>query len=389
MLIALCAGETSGDQLGAGLIHALRARHPQARFVGIGGPLMAQAGMDCWFAADELAVMGLVEVLRHLPRLLKIRRELLKRVKAAGVDCFIGIDAPDFNFAVERKLKRSGIRTIHYVSPSIWAWRQKRAAKIGRSADLVLCLFPFEPELYARHGVRAEFVGHPLAEQFPLEPTPFAARAVLGLPPDAPVLALLPGSRAAEVSRLALPFLESAAALKLRMPRLLVIAPMANARCRELFEAQLQAHHSVQRIEGQAQTVLQAADVVLTASGTAALETALARKPMVVAYKVSPFSAWLARTFKLIKSPWISLPNQLIGTAIVPELLQEQVRVERVVPALQACFEPAVRDDQIGRFAQIHHTLRVDASERAAQFVSDLLRGAPHLPTATAQEPHA
>jgi lipid-A-disaccharide synthase len=376
MLIALCAGETSGDQLGAGLIHALRARHPQARFVGIGGPLMAQAGMECWFAADELAVMGLVEVLRHLPRLLKIRRELLKRVKAAGVDCFIGIDAPDFNFAVERKLKQSGIRTIHYVSPSIWAWRQKRAAKIGRSADLVLCLFPFEPELYARHGVRAEFVGHPLAEQFPLEPTPYAARAVLGLPQDAPVLALLPGSREAEVSRLASPFLEAAAALKQRMPRLLVIAPMANARCRELFEAQLLTHHSVQRIEAQAQTVLQAADVVLTASGTAALETALARKPMVVAYKVSGFSAWLARTFKLIKSPWISLPNQLIGAAVVPELLQEQVRTDLLVPALLACFDPAIREQQIGHFAQIHAVLRVDASERAAQFVSALLRPA-------------
>lgn len=372
MLIALCAGETSGDQLGAGLIHALRARHPQARFVGIGGPLMAQAGMECWFAADELAVMGLVEVLRHLPRLLKIRRELLRRVKAAGVDCFIGIDAPDFNLPVERKLRQHGVRTVHYVSPSIWAWRQQRAAKIGRSAELVLCLFPFEPELYARHGVRAEFVGHPLAEQFPLEPTPHAARAMLGLPQDAPVLALLPGSRASEVGRLARPFLDAAAGLKQQLPRLLVIAPMANAHCRALLEAQLQAHHPVQRIDGQAQTVLQAADVVLTASGTAALETALARKPMVVAYKVSPFSAWLARTFKLIKSPWISLPNQLIGAPVVPELLQEQVRPELLVPALLRCFQEGAAA-QVSEFARIHQQLRVDASARAAQFVAAFL----------------
>lgn len=375
----LVAGETSGDQLGAGLIQSLRRRWPLAQFAGIGGPRMAAAGMDCWFASEELALFGLVEVLRHLPRLLRLRRALYRRIAEFGPAAYIGVDAPDFNLAVERKLRqRSGgaIRTVHYVSPSIWAWRQHRAARIGESAELVLCLFPFEPELYARYGVRAEFVGHPLAEAFPDEPTPHAARAALGLPLDAPVLAVLPGSRAGEIQRLARPFLDAVRLLREQQPRLLALAPMANARCRTLFETHLQPGDGVELIDGRAALVLQAADLVLIASGTATLEAALARRSMVVAYRVHPLSAWIGRTFKLIKSPWISLPNQLVGRKLVAEILQEDVQPQTLCTALKAAQQPAYRAQLEEAFARVHRELRQDADERAAAAISALLAGA-------------
>ena len=374
----LVAGETSGDQLGAGLIRALRQHWPLAQFAGIGGPRMAEAGMDCWFAAEELALFGLVEVIRHLPRLLRLRRELYRRIAAWQPQAYIGIDAPDFNLTVERKLRQrssGAIRTVHYVSPSIWAWRQHRAAKIGQSAELVLCLFPFEPALYARYGVRAEFVGHLLAEAFPLEPTPHAARAALGLPLDAPVLALLPGSRQSEIQRLGRDFLDAVRLLRARHPRLLALAPMANARCRTQFQALLQADDGVELLDGRAQLVLQAADVVLIASGTATLEAALARRSMVVAYRVHPVSAWIGRTFKLIKSAWISLPNQLVGRVLVPELLQEQVQPALLCNALDRALQPEIRTTLEAEFAAVHHTLRQDADARAAAAIVDLLAG--------------
>src|SRR5690606_36787891 len=260
---ALCAGEASGDLLGASLVDALRVRFPDAEFAGIGGDAMRAAGFEAWHDAQELAVMGFAEVLSHLPRLLRLRAAFRKRVLAWRPDAFIGIDAPDFNLGVEKWLKRRGVRTVHYVSPSVWAWRQKRAEKIGLSADRVLCLFPMEPPIYARHGVDARFVGHPLADAMPLEPDRNAARAQLDLPADAPVLAVLPGSRLGEISRLGAPFLEAAAKVAGEVPGLQVVIPAANAACRQALEAllsQSQVPNPQSRlIDGQARTAMVAA----------------------------------------------------------------------------------------------------------------------------------
>lgn len=237
--IALVAGEASGDLLGAGLVRELKARFPNAEFAGIGGDAMRSAGCQTWHDASELAVMGLTEVLRHLPRLLKLRSAFRQRALDWQPDAFIGIDAPDFNLGIERWLKQRGVRTVHYVSPSVWAWREKRAEKIGSSADLVLCLFPMEPPIYARHGIDARFVGHPMADDIPLQGNREEARAALGLPASAKVLAVLPGSRLGEISRLGEPFFEAAWQVSERIPGLHVVVPAANPACRELIEEQL------------------------------------------------------------------------------------------------------------------------------------------------------
>lgn len=379
MRVALVAGEASGDALGAGLIAALREHLPDAEFAGIGGPRMAAAGQLQWAEAEELAVMGLAEVLGHLPRLLRLRKRLHAELLAWQPEVYIGIDAPDFNLGVERVLKARGVPTVHYVSPSIWAWRQSRAAKIGQSADLVLCLFPFEPTLYAAHGVEAVFVGHPLAEQLPMEPAVYASRALLRLPIEGRVLALLPGSRAGEISRLGPVFLEVARQLKQRLPKLTVVAPMASPRCMEQFRALTRPEHGVVLIEGQAQAVLQAADAVLIASGTATLEAALAKKPMLVAYKLHPLTHWLATRFKLLKTPWFSLPNQLAGGFLVPERAQQEVRADALLPLLEGMLTTPPDPELVARFRAIHESLQQDADARAAEAVLALLaaRGAP------------
>jgi lipid-A-disaccharide synthase len=369
----LVAGEASGDALGAGLITALRQRMPQAQFFGVGGPLMAHAGQVQWFAAEELAVMGLFEVLRHLPRLLKRRAQVISQTFSLQPTAYIGIDAPDFNLPIERKLKARGLPTVHYVSPSIWAWRPGRAAKIGLSADLVLCLFPFEPALYGEHGVAAVFVGHPLADQFPLQPTPTAARATLGLPLNAPILALLPGSRLSEINRLGRDFLDAAAILKHDVTKLTVIAPMASARARRAFEAQLGAQHSVILFDGQAQLVLQAADAVIVASGTAALEAALARKPMVVAYKLHALTYWIARRLGLLKSKFFSLPNKLAGRELVPELEQAGVTPAAIAAAIAPAFAHGLAPELAASYEQMHLSLRQNASASAARAIELLL----------------
>jgi lipid-A-disaccharide synthase len=367
--IVLVAGEASGDQLGAGLIDSLKQRFPHAEFHGVGGEHMAAAGQQQWFDAAELAVMGLVEVLRHLPRLLSRRRLVISKTRELAPDLFIGIDAPDFNLAISRKLKSFGIRCVHYVSPSIWAWRQGRAKKIALSTDLLLCLFPFEPELYAPYGLRAEFVGHPLADQFPNEPSHTFARATLGIPIAGPILALLPGSRLAEVRALGSDFLEAAALLKKKIPKLTVIAPMASLRAQEALRDQLQSHHSVLMLEGQAQLALQAADAVIVASGTAALEAALARKPMVVAYRLNAFTYWLARSLGLLKSQYFSLPNKLAGRQIVPELEQTGVTAQALCSAIDSAFQLGPDPEQQLAFAELHTMLRQNASERAADAI--------------------
>ena len=381
MRIALVAGEASGDILGAGLVAELRRRHPDAEFAGIGGDGMRAAGLDAWFDASELAVMGLAEVLRHLPRLLRLRRQLRERLLAWQPDVFIGIDAPDFNLGVERWLKQRGVRTVHYVSPSVWAWREKRAEKIGSSPDRVLCLFPMEPPIYARHGVDARFVGHPLADEMPLEPDRLAARRALGLDDDRPVLALLPGSRVGEIHRLAADFLAAAAQVVAQQPQLQVVVPMANAHARVAFEQVLGRHPdaaalapALRVIDGQARTLMRASDVILLASGTATLEAMLAKRPMVVAYKVAPLTFALVKGLGLLKVDHYSLPNVLAGERVVPELMQHDCTPDRLAEATLAMLrDPSAEARLAHRFRALHEQLRRDASARAADAVEELM----------------
>ncbi|HTI95879.1 MAG TPA: lipid-A-disaccharide synthase [Rudaea sp.] len=369
----LVAGEASGDLLGAGLIDALRQRFPSARFAGIGGPQMAAAGMDIWHSAEKLSVMGLVEVLRHLPQLLTIRRDVYKRIVQLRPAVFIGIDAPDFNLGLERRLKQAGIRTVHYVSPSIWAWREARAAKIGVSADRVLCLFPMEPPIYARHGVDARFVGHPLADAFALEPDQAAARAELGLPTDAPVLALLPGSRLGEIHRLGRDFLHAAAILQRELPQLRVVAPMANAQCRTAFSALGLQPHDLSIIDGKAHAAMIAADAVLLASGTAALEAMLAKRPMTVAYRIAPLTHFIVKTLGMLRTDVYSLPNILAGKRLVPELMQDACKPDALAAALLPFLRArAAPPELLGEFRRLHESLRGGGSVAAAEAIAQL-----------------
>ncbi|SDD11828.1 lipid-A-disaccharide synthase [Aquimonas voraii] len=376
-VIALVAGEASGDLLGADLIRALRQRYPQARFVGVGGPQMRAEGFESWWDCSELAVMGLTEVLRHLPRLLRLRHQLRARLLRLRPDVFVGIDAPDFNLGLERRLKQAGLRTVHYVSPSVWAWRRERAAKLGHSADRVLCLFPMEPPIYAEYGVDARFIGHPLAEQYPLPHDRAAARAALGIAADARLLALLPGSRLGEIGRIGADFIATAARLQATRPHLQIIAPMANAACRAAFEAQLASASASPRIrllDGQSSLALRAADVVLLASGTAALEALLAGTPMVVGYRISALTHWIVRSFGLLKVSHFSLPNALAGGALVPECMQDDCRPEVLERALAPLLDsPAAAAAQTEAFARLHAELKQGASASAATAIAELI----------------
>lgn len=373
--IALCAGETSGDQLGAGLVEALRERFPDAEFAGIGGDAMRVSGVETWFDASELAVMGLAEVLAHLPRLLGLRKAFRQRVLDWKPDVFIGIDAPDFNLAVERWLKQRGVRTVHDVSPSVWAWREHRAAKIGESADRVLCLFPMEPPIYARHGVDAAFIGHPLADAIPLHPDRAAARAALGEPYDSPILALLPGSRLGEIRRMLPDFAEAARRLAADVPGLRVLVPAANAQCRTAIDAILGDAPAFRVVDGQAQRIMIAGDAVLLASGTAALEAMLCKRPMVVGHRIAPLTYRIVKLFGLLKSAHVSLPNVLAGETLIPELLQDDCTPDKLHAALLRWFRDA---DAVAalqpRFLALHETLRRDASRQAATAVAGLLQ---------------
>ena len=375
--IVLVAGEASGDALGAGLVEELRKRFPDARFAGIGGDAMRAAGVQTWHDASELSVMGLFEVLRHLPRLLKLRREFRQRALDWRPDVVIGIDAPDFNLGVERWFKQRGIATVHYVSPSVWAWREKRAEKIGESADRVLCLFPMEPPIYARHGVDARFVGHPMADAMPLQPDREAARAQLGLPPGAPVLAVLPGSRLGEIERLGEVFFEAAWRVSEEMRALHVVVPAANARCREVLQAQLSRSalpvmHS-HLLDGQARAALAAADVVLLASGTATLETMLSKRPMVVGYRISALTYRVVKALGLIKVDRYALPNVLAGEDLAPELIQDACTPDRLAAAILHWFRsPEAVAALEPKYLALHQQLRRDASATAAEAVATL-----------------
>jgi lipid-A-disaccharide synthase len=375
-IIALVAGEASGDQLGAALMDRLRENYPQARFAGIGGRQMKAAGMDAWWDAEELAVFGLFEVLSHFPRLVRLRRRLHRRLLTLSPDVFIGIDAPDFNLGLEIKLRRKGIRTVQYVSPTVWAWRQKRVRKIGRAVNLVLCLFPFEPDFFNNHGVPAAYVGHPMADQISPDSGPSVARTRLDLDPAATTIALLPGSRVGEVSRLAEPMVEAARILASCRPGLQFVAAMANQNLHTIFRETMErlAFNCISLVDHDPRTVIAASDAVMCASGTATLETMLVNRPMVVAYRISPSSYHLAKQLRLIKPQLFALPNILAGEALVPELIQHEVTSDALAGEINSWLEDEnARGELRERFLELHDRLRCDASKRAAEAVCGLL----------------
>ncbi|MEM7611707.1 MAG: lipid-A-disaccharide synthase [Pseudomonadota bacterium] len=373
MRIGLVAGEVSGDLLGAGLIEALAARVPGATFEGVGGERMRAAGMQCWHDADELAVMGLTEVLSHLPRLLKLRRSLVQRWKANPPDVFIGIDAPDFTLGLELKLRRIGIPTVHYVSPSVWAWREGRVKKIARACDRVLCLLPFEPAFYARHQVAADFVGHPLGEVIDSEHDIGAARDALGIDRQRPVLALLPGSRRGEITKLGRDFALAGVELRKQRPDLQVVVPLANSAGALAFQSiaeEVGLTDQVTTTIGNARVCMQAADVLVMASGTATLEGLLFGKPMVVGYRVAPSTYRLVKALGLMKIDYFSLPNLLTETPLVTELIQHDLTPDALVREVNDLFDNAARREAMRRaFAEVGKALRQDANELAADAV--------------------
>lgn len=376
LTIGLVAGETSGDILGAGLIRALKEQVPDARFVGVAGPLMQAEGCEAWYEMEELAVMGVVEVLGRLPRLLSIRKDLTERFTQLQPDIFVGIDAPDFNITLEGRLKSKGIKTIHYVSPSVWAWRQKRVFKIGRSTNLVLAFLPFEKAFYDRFNVPCRFIGHTMADAIPLQVNQLAARQRLGIPDNAKCLAILPGSRHSEVEMLSADFLKTAAILNQHFTELHIVVPLVNQKRREQFETirqQVAPELKIHLLDGQARDAMIAADAALLASGTAALECMLAKCPMVVGYRMKPFTFWLAK--RLVKTPYVSLPNLLAGKEIIKELLQEECQPEKLAQQLMPLLEGGEQVEQLkATFLQLHQLIRCDADRQAADAVLDLVR---------------
>jgi lipid-A-disaccharide synthase len=376
--VGLVAGEASGDTLGAALIKAMLPLAPDAQFFGIAGPKMHAAGCEIWEPAESLAVMGLFEILRDLPRLLKLRARIRRQFLAAKPDVFVGIDAPEFNLRLARDLRAAGIPTVQYVSPQVWAWRQSRVHSMARSVDLVLCLLPFEKRFYGSQGVAAEFVGHPLADAIPFEVDRRQARAELKIADDAKVVALLPGSRRGEVARLAEDIAATARWLARERPQLRFIAPMASAATREIFALVLQRvapEVEVQLLDGQAQTALIAADVALVASGTASLEAALCKRPMVVVYRLGAMSAWIIRRLNLVKSKFFSQPNLLADRRVVGEYFQEQIVPESIGAELLMWLDDSGRRAILEHeFMDIHVELKRDASARAAQAIVALLK---------------
>ncbi|MFJ5398861.1 lipid-A-disaccharide synthase [Pectobacterium sp. CHL-2024] len=376
LTIGLVAGETSGDILGAGLIRALKEKVPDALFVGVAGPRMQAEGCEAWYEMEELAVMGIVEVLGRLPRLLKIRRDLTQRFSELQPDVFVGIDAPDFNITLEGNLKKRGINTIHYVSPSVWAWRQKRVFKIGKATNLVLAFLPFEKAFYDRFNVPCRFIGHTMADAMPLYPDKLAARATLGIAPDVPCLALLPGSRGAEVEMLSEDFLNTAVLLRQHFPDLEIVVPLVNSKRREQFErikSSVAPDLRVHLLDGQAREAMIASDAALLASGTAALECMLAKCPMVVGYRMKPFTFWLAQ--RLVKTPWVSLPNLLAGRELVAEQLQTDCTPDKLAAALLPLFADTEKMAELrATFVDLHQQIRCNADEQAAQAVLELVK---------------
>lgn len=375
--IALVAGEASGDLLAAHLIEALKRRLPGADFFGIGGPQMQGAGFDAWWSAEALAVRGYAEVLRHYRKIAGVRRELLKRLLADPPDVFIGVDAPDFNLWLEERLKRAGIRTVHYVSPSVWAWRGGRVKRIARSCDHLLALFPFEPPLYEKTGLPVTYVGHPLADVLPLEVDRQAARERLELPAGVqPVFALLPGSRQSELEYMAETFIRTVGLLHERFPDAIFLVPLVSRETRSLFEAEIWRQNAqewpIKLLFGHAQKALAACDAALVASGTATLEAALLKAPMVIAYRMSP---WSWRIMKHMRyQPWVGLPNILAGRFVVPEFLQDEAKPENLAQALgDLAVDTQTRQDLTQAFTAMHSQLRQNTAAKAAEAILAVL----------------
>lgn len=376
MKVALIAGEASGDLLAAELMASMKAQRSDIQFIGLGGPKMQAQGLDSWFDYKTLSIMGFIEVIKHLPKLLRLRKNLLQKLLAEQPDVVIGIDAPDFNLGLEKKCKQAGLRTIHFVSPSIWAWRESRAKKIGQSCDLVLCLFPMEPALYARYGVNAQFVGHPLADMIDLHPNQSLARAQLHLS-EHKTLAILPGSRQSEINRMLPTFIQATQQLQKTDANLHVLIPAANDNCHALITQHLanQPLQNTQLIYHQAQTAMIASDVVLLTSGTATLEAMLCKRPMVVAYKNSKLTIFIIRLFNLIKIKTFSLPNILSGKVLVAELIQEQCTAENVALAIQEILSENYDQANLqNQFLDIHLSLKRNAADQAAQAVLELVK---------------
>ena len=376
--------------MAASLIRALRELRPDASFIGVAGPRMQAAGCATLVDQERLAVMGLVAVLRHLPEVLRLRRQLGDYFLAQPPDLFVGVDAPDFNLTLERRLRRAGIPTAHLVSPTVWAWRPGRVKGLRRAVDLVLSIFPFEEPFLRERGVPVRYIGHPLADDIPLEPDRAAARQALGLPPAGPVIALLPGSRASEVGLLARPFLETAAWCLARRPDLRLVVPLVSPRLRGLFEkilveSGLEARFALTAsatataltlVDGQGREAMTAADLVLSASGTATLEALLLQRPLVVGYRVDPLTYWLVKTLKLIKVPHVAMANLLAGEELAPEFLQDRCRAELMGPALLALLEDPERVAAIrATYGRIHRDLRRGASQEAARALLELVPG--------------
>ena len=375
--VGLVAGEASGDTLGADLIHSLRRRAPDTQFFGVAGPKMQAAGCESWEPAESLAVMGLFDVLRDLPRLARLLARIKRMFLTARPDVFIGIDAPDTNLRLARTLHAAGIPTVQYVSPQVWAWRQGRARRIRESVDLVLCLLPFEKRFYDEHGIRAEFVGHPLADAIPQQIDREAARRALGLDLESSIVALLPGSRRGEVGRLGADFAATARWLAAQRPDLKFIAPMASAATRQIFSEVLRRDApglDVLLIDGQATTALSAANVVLVASGTASLEAALCKRPMVVVYRLGALTGWVLTRLNLVKSKFFAQPNLLADQRVVGEYFQDQIIPESIGAELLMWLDDTERRSALEReFSRIHADLRRGAGTRAAQAILDLL----------------
>ena len=377
--IAIIAGEVSGDILGAGLIHALKARYPHAKFIGIGGERMIAEGFEPLFDMEELSVMGLVEVLKHLPRLLNIRRSIIEQLSALKPDVFIGIDAPDFNLDVELKLKQRGIKTIHYVSPSVWAWRQKRVYKIAAATNLVLAFLPFEKAFYDRFNVPCRFIGHTMADAIPLKPNREEACQLLNLDSTQRYVAMLVGSRGSEVEFLSEPFLQTAQLLHQRYPDVKFLVPLINQKRRQQFEQikqRVAPELDMILLDGNARAAMITAEATLLASGTAALEAMLCKSPMVVGYRMKPFTYFLAK--RLVKTKYISLPNLLADEMLVPELIQEDCNPTKLAEKLSHYLsgdKSAVQNRHVllQRFAELHQRIQCNADQQAAQAVIDLL----------------
>ena len=375
--IGIVAAEPSGDLLGAGLMQALRAARPDVEFEGIGGPRMIAAGCASRFPMEKLSVMGLVEVLRHLRELVGIRRSLLAHWRGSPPDLYLGVDAPDFNLPLERALRRAGVPTVHYVSPTVWAWRPGRVKTLRAAADLVLSIFPFEGDFLAAHGVRARYVGHPLADEIAPVDDPGPARARLGVSPDARVLAVLPGSRLSEIDAIGPAFIAAARLCAEREPGLRIVTPLVNVATRERFEAlraELAPDLGWLLVDSAARDALPAADVVLTASGTATLEALLVGRPMVVGYRVHALTYWTARLLRLVRVPYIAMANLLAGEGLAPEFVQGACTAENLANAVAGLLAaPARRAEIRARYRELAAGLRRDTSREAAAAVLRLL----------------